>query len=272
LTAPPEPAGRAISPDGTAIAWFSAGEGPPLVLVHGAAADHGTWRVVGPRFAEAHAVYALDRRGRGVSGDGGHYAIEREYEDVATVATVLAERHGTPVDVVGHSYGGRIALGAALRTPSIRRVVAYESAPASVVVDPRKRRAALRRLIEDRARGDLEGLLVRFLRDVVGMTAQELARYRADPVWPQRVAAAGTIPRELEAEGCPAASLEHVGTVQVPVLQLVGGASPARFGTAAERLHARLPHGQLAVIDGARHAAHHTHPDAFVGAVRAFLP
>ena len=75
----------------------------------------------------------MDRRGRGDSGDGdgdpARYAIAREFDDLAAVADALAEETGGPVDVVGHSLGGRIALGASLRTPAIRRVVAYESAP-----------------------------------------------------------------------------------------------------------------------------------------------
>jgi pimeloyl-ACP methyl ester carboxylesterase len=227
--------------------------------------------VVGPRFAVRHSVHALDRRGRGASGDGDPYSIEREYEDVAAVSDALAEAHGGPVDVIGHSFGGRTSLGAALRTPSIRRVVAYESAPASVVTDPAARRAALDQLRRDRARGDLQGLLVRFLRDVVGMTREELERYQADPVWPLRVAAAGTIPRELEAEGAAAAGPDTVGAVRIPVLQVVGGASPPRFREAAQRLHERLADPRMIVIDGARHGAHHTHPDAFVAAVEAFL-
>jgi pimeloyl-ACP methyl ester carboxylesterase len=241
------------------------------VLVHGAAADHGTWRVVGPRLAARHSVHAVDRRGRGASGDREPYSIEREYEDVAAVSDALAEAHGSPVDVLGHSFGGRTSLGAALKTPSIRRVVAYESAPASVVTNPAARRAALDQLRRDRAAGDLEGLLVRFLRDVVGMTRDELERYQADPVWPLRVAAAGTIPRELEAEGSTAAGPDTVGTVRIPVLQIVGGASPTRFREAAQHLHERLVDTRMVVIDGARHAAHHTHPDGFVSAVEAFL-
>jgi hypothetical protein len=72
------------SKDGTSIAYRRSGEGPPLVLVHGAAADHGRWRPVLPAFEERFTVYAIDRRGRGGSGDADGYAIEREFEDVAS--------------------------------------------------------------------------------------------------------------------------------------------------------------------------------------------
>jgi pimeloyl-ACP methyl ester carboxylesterase len=56
---------RSTSRDGTPIAYRRSGEGPPLVLVHGAAADHGRWRPVLPAFEERFTVYAIDRRGRG---------------------------------------------------------------------------------------------------------------------------------------------------------------------------------------------------------------
>ena len=129
LNVPGAPSRIVTSADGTPIAVFSSGDGPPLVLVHGATADHTTFRVVGPRFAERFAVHAIDRRGRGASGDGPAYAIEREFEDVAAVAEALAEASGAPVGVFGHSYGGRCALGAALLTDTIGRVVSYEGAP-----------------------------------------------------------------------------------------------------------------------------------------------
>ena len=117
------------SPDGTPIALFSSGAGPPLVLVHGAAADHTTFRVLGPMLAPRFTLAAVDRRGRGASGDTPPYAIEREFEDVAAVASALAADFGGPVDVLGHSYGGRCALGAALLTTDIGRVISYEGAP-----------------------------------------------------------------------------------------------------------------------------------------------
>jgi pimeloyl-ACP methyl ester carboxylesterase len=129
------------SRDGTSIAVFevpsttTAGDEdgdhragrPPLLLVHGATADHTTWRTVGPAFARSRRVFAIDRRGRGGSGDARSYAIEREFEDVAAVADALDG--GTEVDVAGHSYGGRCGLGASLLTTSIRRLVVYEGAP-----------------------------------------------------------------------------------------------------------------------------------------------
>ena len=92
------------SPDGTPIAVFSSGDGPPLLLVHGATADHTTWRSLGPVLEPRFRLLAIDRRGRGASGDGPAYSIEKEYEDLATVADEAADEalayhaSGRPVD------------------------------------------------------------------------------------------------------------------------------------------------------------------------------
>jgi pimeloyl-ACP methyl ester carboxylesterase/GNAT superfamily N-acetyltransferase len=266
-----EPSRRISSADGTPIALFTSGTGPPLILVHGASADHTTFRVVGPLLAKHFTVHAIDRRGRGASGDTQPYAIEREFEDITTVASVLAAETGARVDVVGHSYGGRCALGAASLTEDIRRVVSYEGAPtppdaqygdADVLDEMRALDAA----------GDPAGVLSTFLARVVGLDAEGLERYRADPVWPLRVAAAHTIVRELESESTSAdAGLEALARVDQPVLQLLGGESRPEFGAATRALDSRLAHGRVVVIPGARHAAHHTHPDQFVAALRTFL-
>ncbi len=116
--------GRAnvVSRDGTSIAAWRSGEGPPLVLIHGAAADHHRWAPVLPALEERFSVFAIDRRGRGGSGDANDYALEREFEDVVAVV----EWAGEGVNVLGHSYGGICALEAAFLTDRIRKLVLYE--------------------------------------------------------------------------------------------------------------------------------------------------
>ena len=260
------------SPDGTPIAVFRTGsaDGPPLILVHGTTADHSTFRAIGPRLGKTFDVYAIDRRGRGASGDTLPYSIEREFADLAAVADVVAAvRHGQ-VAVFGHSYGGRVALGAAIVTHTIGRVVCYEGAPSppGASYPPPG--------IEDRLRarlaaGDEDGALATFFTEVVGMSAADLASYRANPIWPVRAAAADTILRELEAEAGPTASLDVLGCVRQPVLQLLGSDSIPVFREATGALDDRLENGHVVEIRGARHAAHHTHPEAVVEAVRAFL-
>src|SRR5262245_50756825 len=194
-----EPARVVPSADGTPIAVFAGGKGPaaPVLLVHGTASDHRTWRVVAPLLAGERRVFAMDRRGRGASGDGPGYAVERELEDVATAAEAVAGATGGSVVVIGHSLGGPIALGGGPWTLAIRAVLAYESAPlpgdASEVRETERLVEALR---GDLARGDLDALLARFMTEAVGMPAADLAAFRADPIWPVRASTAPTIVRE----------------------------------------------------------------------------
>jgi len=250
---------------------FSNGNGPPLLLVHGAAADHTTFRVIGPALAKRYTVHAIDRRGRGASGDTEPYAIDREFEDVAAVAEAFAREVQSPLAVIGHSYGGRCALGAASLTDAITAVVSYEGAPTPPGVtygDP----GLAEELMSLHLAGRPEVVLETFLRRVVGMDDAAIAAYQADPVWPLRVAAAHTIPRELRAEGqAGPAALGALGDVRQPVLQVLGGDSKPEFAQATAALDDRLSDGRVVVIPGARHAAHHTHPEALIEAIDTFL-
>jgi pimeloyl-ACP methyl ester carboxylesterase len=271
-------AGQVTSPDGTAIAWFRTGKpgAPPLLLIHGATADHTTFRLVGPRFAAMYRVFAMDRRGRGASGDppaGTQYAIERECEDVVAVLDAVAAETGGQVDVLGHSYGGRVALGAAPRTSIMRRLVIYESAPAAAGT-AFERPELVDRLRTLEGAGDRAGLLRTFMTEVVGMPAGELAAFEANPVWPIRVAAAHTIVRELTAEsgdGDEAAVRRLASAIGIPVLQLLGGESRDVFAAGTAALDRALPDGRIVVLPGQKHAAHHGDPDHFVAEVERFL-
>src|SRR5215210_6787305 len=104
---------------GTSIVYLRSGEGPPLVLVHGTAADHIRWTPVLPAFEQHFTVYAIDRRGRGGSDDSGDYAIEQEFEDIAAVVDSLGE----PAFLLGYSYGALCALEAALLARNVRKLV-----------------------------------------------------------------------------------------------------------------------------------------------------
>lgn len=274
-----EPSRIVAAPDGVPIALFESGpdaqasEHPSLILVHGTTADHTTFRAIAPILGEDRQVIAIDRRGRGASGDPMDdvpYSIEREFDDLAAVAHTVATLDGRPVDVLGHSYGGRIALGAAQRSELIRRIVVYEGAP-SAPGAPYRPAGLEDRLRGDLSAGDREAALERFFREVVGLDDEAIAAYRANPVWPIRAAAAGTILRELDAEASPAASLEALATCPVPVLLVLGSASLPPFAAATEALAARLRDVRVAMIEGAAHAAHHTHVEAFVSAIRGFL-
>ena len=113
-------------------------------------------------------------------------------------------------------------------------------------------------------RGDREAALATFLQGIVGLSDAALEAYRREAVWPARVAAAPTILREIEAEAGPAASIEALGRSTVPVLLLLGSISRSPFRIGTDALAERLADARVEVIEGAAHAAHHTHVDEFV--------
>jgi pimeloyl-ACP methyl ester carboxylesterase len=149
----------ARSPDGCWIACERTGAGPPLVLVHGTTGTMRRWAPVLPLLESRFTVYAIDRRGRGASGDTAPYAMEREFEDVAAVVDDIGE----PCHLLGHSFGAICALEAACRTPNLRKLVLYEPpipTPGHDAFEP----AALERLQHLLDAGDPEGVLTVFFR------------------------------------------------------------------------------------------------------------
>src|ERR671910_144572 len=164
------------SVDGTPIAYWRSGEGPPLVLVHGTAADHSRWASVLPAFEQRFTVYAIDRRGRGGSGDSDDYAIEREFEDVAAMVDSLGE----PVNVLGHSYGGLCALEAALRTRNVRKLVLYDPGieVAGEEVYPHE---VIERLEALLGAGDRDGVVATTMREVAGLPPETGTCARSPP-------------------------------------------------------------------------------------------
>jgi pimeloyl-ACP methyl ester carboxylesterase len=112
------------SNDKTLISFQQSGTGHPLLFVHGTSTDHNSWSQVSPRLEDHFSVYAMDRRGRGASGDSSDYALLREVEDLVAVVEAI----GAPVALVGHSFGGLLSLEAALLTDKITHLILYEPA------------------------------------------------------------------------------------------------------------------------------------------------
>lgn len=252
-----------VSGDGTPIAVWRSGEGPPLVLVHGAAADHSRWVPVLPALEERFTVLAIDRRGRGASGDGPRYALQREFEDLVAVA----EWAGDGVDVLGHSYGGVCAVEAALLTDTIGRLVLYEP-PMGFLKSPPEVVERLQALLDAGERGDLVAF---FMQEVAGLPPEQIELLRSLPAWEARLAVAHTIPREERASREYAFDPGRFRDLRVPTLFLQGGDSPEPFRAAGEALGAALPDCRVVVMPGQRHAAMDTGTDLFLAEVLGFL-
>jgi pimeloyl-ACP methyl ester carboxylesterase len=263
---------RVESRDGTEIAVWTSGQGPPLVLVHGAVADHNRWRPLLPYLEPHTCVHALDRRGRGASGDAPGYAIEREFEDVAAVVDAVAEASGSTVDLYGHSFGGLCAFGGATLTANVGRLVLYEGWPPA---DPRARQVPPGvggRLDALLAEGNRDAVVETMFREVVLAPEAEIAALRAQPAWPARVAAAHTIVRELRAiPQVPAFDPAQAARITVPTLLLTGSDSHDPFATDIGTVAAALPDARVVVLEGQQHVGDILAPEQFAHHLLAFL-
>jgi alpha-beta hydrolase superfamily lysophospholipase len=137
----------------------------------------------------------MDRRGFGASGDTGPYSIERDFDDVAAIVEAVADRSGAPVALWGHSYGANCAMGGAARTRDVHHLVLYE--PSLGLGYPT---GSIDRIEAALAAGDNEAAIIAVLVDILEMTEEDIEAFRSNPLWPTRLAAAPTVPRECRAE------------------------------------------------------------------------
>jgi pimeloyl-ACP methyl ester carboxylesterase len=114
----------------TALYAEETGDGPPILLLHGLGASHFTWRRIVPALARTHRVIALDLKGFGRSDK----PFDRRYaaaDQAALVAAFIRKRGLAGVTLIGHSFGGTVALLAALRLKGephrIARLVAIDA-------------------------------------------------------------------------------------------------------------------------------------------------
>ncbi len=113
---------KVVSADGASIAIERIGQGKPLLAIHGAASSRKRWFLTASALAEGRQLILMERRARGDSTDGGPYSIEREYDDVVAVVAHIGE----PLDILAHSYGALLTLGAAPRLQRVDSIILYE--------------------------------------------------------------------------------------------------------------------------------------------------
>jgi pimeloyl-ACP methyl ester carboxylesterase len=249
------PVRHATSSDGTAIAYRVAGEGEPILFVHGSGTSSADWVFVAPFLKERFTVVTMDRRGRGESGDGPSYSMDAEAGDVLAVLDEVGAQM-----LVAHSYGALCSILAASRTDRLRRFVFYEP-PIAVQED---RLGGLDELVE---RGDLDTALEGFL-EAAGAPPDQLGMIRSSPAWPVLLDAVPTLPRELHAA---AAWRAPEGPIDVPALYLLGGdTTNSVYLDGADELEAAFPNARRELLPGQRHIAHVFAAEAFAGLVADF--
>lgn len=253
-----------LRPDGVDIAVHSRGEGPGVLLVHGTACDHRVWGRVAHRLAESYTVHALDRRGRGESGDASDWSLDLDIDDVAAIT----EKLGHEVPIVGHSLGAILALEAGLRTDHGGPIVAYEPPVYAEGGPPQEAADELERVLSSEGP---EAAVEGFLREVGYDDAQLESLRRNDAIWQATLATAHTLPREARADLAYEIDADRLAGLRRSVLLLKGDDSPDTFQPGLTRLAEALPEVTRAQIPGARHGVLHEAPQAFADEVTDFL-
>ena len=243
------------------------GEGSPppaLVLVHGSMDRSAGFARSAGRLQGRHVV-RYDRRGYGRSRTAGlPVGVEGHAEDLLAL---VAARAGGRAAVVGHSYGGVVALAAAARRPDVVVAVGAFEAPLPWLPwwpSGTAGGTALARSEEgDRDAGDAaDAFLCRMLGEERWLGLPVATRRERRLEGPALVA-------ELASLRTGAAPFD-VDALPVPVLAGHGTRSSPHHRRAAELLAERA--GSIPfVIDGAQHGAHLSHPEAFAAFAEAVL-
>lgn len=103
------------------------GEGPPVVLIHGLGMSTYTWRHIAPELSETRRVIAIDLKGFGRSDK----PFDQDYsahDQAKLVAAFLDHRHLNQVTLIGHSFGGEVALLTAIEAKTrVARLVLIDA-------------------------------------------------------------------------------------------------------------------------------------------------
>ncbi|MEA2409851.1 MAG: hypothetical protein QOC77_412 [Thermoleophilaceae bacterium] len=246
------------SRDGTPIAYEEQGAGPALILVDGAFGSRtmGPNGPLAPLLAERFTVYTYDRRGRGDSGaanDAAPDAVSREIEDIEA----LIGAAGGSAHLYGISSGAVLALEAATRLTSVRKLALYE---APLVVDnsrPPVPDTYLRQMTDLVAR-DRRGDAIRlFMKTGIGLPSIVVALMRLMPAWRKMKAVAHTLPYDVLVtvdfqRGRPL-PVGAWATATHQTLVICGGKSPAWMRNGMRALADVLPNARLRTLEGQTH-------------------
>lgn len=247
-----------------------AGDGalPGVVVVHGGMDRSSSFGRVARQLPEVPLV-RYDRRGYGRSTGLGVGSLDQHVDDL------LAVLGDEPMAVFGHSVGGVVALVAAVRRPDLIPAVLVYEAPTPWVPwwpvprDPTSN-AASDDLDEAGAAGDVGDAAgaadeaERFMRRMVGDRIWERlpSRTRADR------RAEGLALRADLAAMAPGRLAFDPTSVTVPVLCATGTDTSWWHRRGVEELASALPRGELAMVEGATHGVHLSHPGETAALVR----
>ncbi len=242
----------AVEVAGRVVAYERTGNGPPLVLVHGAVEDHRTWQFQVPDLARVATVVAWDEPGCGASDDP---ADDVDLSDLAHALAAVVETVG-PADVLGFSWGGTVVLELWRCRPDLVRSLVLADTYAGW-------RGSLSAAEIERRVADV-GDVPDVFADEPSPKARALLDDMAADVRP------ATIDRNVALMA--AADLSDVlPTITVPTLLLWGEQDARSTLRVAHQFEQAIPGSRLELLAGAGHAANLERPEAFTAAVRAWI-
>lgn len=251
-----------------------AGQRERVLLLHSSASSAQQWNALVQALEPQHEVHAIDLHGHGTGPEWSATRPMRLADD-ARLARRLVEA-GRGVHLVGHSYGGAVALHLAARWPQfVRSVVVYEPVAFCLLGEMLPHAEVTRGVHElgafmraAAARGDADAAARRFIDFWSGAGSWEQLPPHRREGFARRVPAllahfgalwAEPWPRELEEASAP------------PLLVLSGETSNPTAHTLAALLRQRLPHARHRALPGLAHMAPITDAAAFNAQVVEFL-
>ncbi|MFF2154881.1 alpha/beta fold hydrolase [Paenibacillus chitinolyticus] len=264
------PMNTVISKDGTRIAYKKQGNGPALILVSSAVADHQDAAQLAEQLTSHFTVYNYDRRGRGHSTDTAPYDVEREVEDIEA----LMEVAGGQASLFGSSSGAVLALEAAsLLGDRVTKLYLYE--PPFIINDSRKPVPVdyvqqLNSLTEAGKRSDA---VEYFASEALGIPGEFIGYMKADPSWSKMKGLSHTLAYDglimgTTQSGKPLPTNRWV--VDAPTLIITGENSEPLFHDAAQALVKLLPKAAIHTLAGQDHSAVITAPEVLAKTVVDF--
>ncbi len=249
-----------------AVAYSDVGQGAPVLAVHGSAASRRFWRALVERLAPRYRVITPDLLGYGETAwPAGTRATDLD------VVSAFARAVGEPLHLVGHSYGGALALRAARELGSRIASLALIEPAAFDLLEGAARaeiEAIAGRHLELVADGELEACAAHFMGYWIGPEAWAAmpgeARARIVRTMPKIAAEFRAIFRQPE-------TLPAYHRLRTATLLVRGTRTTLTAHQVVERLHGTLPRCDLVEIHGAAHMAPLSHPDAVNAAIETHL-
>lgn len=258
---------------GATLHYRVAGDGVPVVALHGSASTGAQWRGLAGYLAGRFRVVTPDLPGYGASPVAAGAGLAADAEAVATLIAHL----GAPVHLVGHSYGGAVALKlAALQPEALRSLTVIE--PLSLHLLRQGTRsdwqlyrdlAALVAHVFTRSHaGDSEAAMRGFVDYWMGAGAWARSSFRL------RAALLARLPRvcaDVRAVMFEPSLLDELARIDVPTLAVTGLLSPAPSLRITELVARALPRATFRTIPGAGHLAPLTDPHVVDPMIAAHL-